>query len=316
MSVPRRSPRVQIIDGKPRSPFLDPGLVRAALRFKPRDDDVIQVTYPKSGTHWVQQITQLILNKGESVANFSEFVKKSPFLEYHGEQTFEGMSSPRTIRTHFPLTSDSFSKEAKYVYVARNPWDCCVSFYHHIRSLPLYDFQGGTFDDFFEAYIEGNVGYGDYFDHLLSGYTRKDEPNVFFITYEALKKDTPGSVLKLAHFLGEDYGRMLEQNEEILEKVLRRSSPEFMKNVMQVDFSELMATFHTNRNPVTNTSNSTNQARENGPASFNFVRKGKVGDWKEHFTPEQFQRMRATMEEKSKGTNLIDIWRSDDIRPA
>ncbi|EEC08974.1 salivary sulfotransferase, putative, partial [Ixodes scapularis] len=314
MSVPRRSPRVQMIDGQPRSIFLDAGLVRAALRFKPRDGDIIQVTYPKSGTHWVQQITQLILNKGESVANFTEFVKKSPFLEYHGEQAFEGMSSPRTIRTHFPLTRENFNKNAKYVYVARNPWDCCVSFYHHVRSLPLYEFQDGTFDEFFEAYMKGCVGYGNYFDHVLSGYSRKDEPNVFFITYEALKKDTPGSVLALAYFLGEDYGRLLEQSDELFQKVLRKSSPEFMKKVMEVDFKELMATFHTNRNPATDISDPTKQAQKNGPATFNFVRKGKVGDWKEHFTPEQFQRMRATIEEKSKGTNLMDFWQSDDIR--
>lgn len=47
---------------------------------------------------------------------------------------------------------------------------------------------------------QGKVDFGDYFDHLLSWYAHRNNPNVLFVTYEELKKDTAGWILKLADF--------------------------------------------------------------------------------------------------------------------
>ena len=52
------------------------------------------------------------------------------------------------------------------VYVARNPRDCCVSYYHH---QTLFD-EGyrftGEFEDFARLFREGLLNYGDYWSHL------------------------------------------------------------------------------------------------------------------------------------------------------
>jgi hypothetical protein len=37
----------------------------------------------------------------------------------------------RLIKTHFPYKLTPQNPNAKYIYVARNPKDCVVSFYHH-----------------------------------------------------------------------------------------------------------------------------------------------------------------------------------------
>ncbi|KAH7957033.1 hypothetical protein HPB52_014492 [Rhipicephalus sanguineus] len=58
---------------------------------------------------------------------------------------------------------------AKFVYVARNPWDVCVSFYHMVKDLSVFRFQDGTFDDFLEAFLAGGFGFGSYFQHVASG---------------------------------------------------------------------------------------------------------------------------------------------------
>lgn len=83
--------------------------------------------------------------------------------------------------------------------------DCCVSFYHHTENIAGYNFQGGSFDDYFELFINGQVDYEDYFDCVMSWYEHRNDPNVLFITYEELKKDTVKNVLKIAEFMGPQY---------------------------------------------------------------------------------------------------------------
>ncbi|KAL3182779.1 hypothetical protein MRX96_034420 [Rhipicephalus microplus] len=58
-----------------------PEPVRQALQFVPRSGDVVLVTYPKCGTHWVQQILQLVVNRGRSAENFFEWLVRTPLLE-------------------------------------------------------------------------------------------------------------------------------------------------------------------------------------------------------------------------------------------
>ncbi|GIY29664.1 hypothetical protein CEXT_556511, partial [Caerostris extrusa] len=35
----------------------------------------------------------------------------------------------------------------------------------------------GEFNDFFECFIEGDMPYGDYLDHLLDWYPHRKDPN-------------------------------------------------------------------------------------------------------------------------------------------
>ena len=56
----------------------------------------------------------------------------------------------------------------KVVLVARNPRDCCVSFYNHDRMSPNQGFQA-DFPEFAQMFREGNTMYGDYWYHLEVG---------------------------------------------------------------------------------------------------------------------------------------------------
>ncbi|KAG0443224.1 hypothetical protein HPB47_015159 [Ixodes persulcatus] len=153
---------------------------------------------------------------------------------------------------------------AKYIYICRNPFDCCVSFFYHTKAMPEYEFQDGTFDEFFEMFIEGKVDFGDYFDHVLSWYEHRNDPNVLFLTYEDLKKDTATWVLKIADFLGEEYEAT---SQDVLET----------------------------------------------PMSGEFVRKGVVGDWRNHFSADQIKRLKERIELKTRGSDLMRLWKDTDI---
>ncbi|KAH7942257.1 hypothetical protein HPB49_022379 [Dermacentor silvarum] len=62
------------------------------------------------------------------------------------------------------------SEVSTYIYMARNPFDCCAAYYMHMKSMPLARPEATSFDTFFDAFIEGKVIYGDFFDHVLSWY--------------------------------------------------------------------------------------------------------------------------------------------------
>ncbi|KAL1436969.1 hypothetical protein MTO96_048990 [Rhipicephalus appendiculatus] len=158
--------------------------IRSALSYEPVEGDVFVVSYPKCGTTWLQHIAINVLSGGSLTPDDVERARK--------------LNQPH-------------SASAKYIYVIRNPYDCCVSYYHHCKGLPWYRFTDGSFDDFVDAFVRGKVTYGDYFDHLLSWYDHRNDPNVLFLTYEDLKKDAPASVLRIADFLGaREYGERLK----------------------------------------------------------------------------------------------------------
>ncbi|KAG0416414.1 hypothetical protein HPB47_006428 [Ixodes persulcatus] len=144
---------------------------------------------------------QLIVNGGHSARTLAEFTQRSPFLEIQGPR--ETSEAPRLLRTHLPMSRLRINGKAKYVYVARNPWDCCVSNFHLMRDFPAFRFVDGSFEYFLEVFLDGQSGFGDYFDHVISGHSRRHDANVFFVTYEEIVKDRAAVVLKLADFLGE-----------------------------------------------------------------------------------------------------------------
>ncbi|CAN7938054.1 unnamed protein product, partial [Ixodes hexagonus] len=268
-----------------------------------------QVSYPRSGTHWVQQIIQLILYEKKSAETFSEFSNRAPFIEIVDIKNM-AVGSPRLLRTHIPFGRVPFSNKAKYVYVARNPWDCCVSVYHYLRSAPGFDFENGTFDDCLIAFLDGTAGFGDYFSHVISGYNRRNEPNVFFVTYEELFKDRQGVILRLAHFLGGHHGKRLECDCAALEDILEKTSTAFMKRMLKTNAGELLSLLLKNPRGI---QPSWLASYKDKPAStvLDIVRHGRPGDCRHYFTPENVEKMEAKINERATCTDLLKLWKRD-----
>ncbi|CAN7940785.1 unnamed protein product [Ixodes hexagonus] len=296
------------VDGLRVCQGFDPECVREALSFKPRAGDIFVVTYPKCGTHWAQQILQLIVHRGQSASNYFEFQMQTPFLEFTGTKILDAMPAPRLLKTHLTFERQPYHKEAKYVYIARDVKDCCVSFYHHTRGLPGYRFKDGSFDDFFDLFVKGKTDFGDYFEHLLSWYAHRNDPNVFFTTFEALKKDTRDIVLKMARFIGEEYAKVLEDDPDILQQVLDKSSVAFMKQALDLQPEQVQKLVEENPQLVPQSFRKMVLEEDGSPSPMKFIRKGVVGDWKVHFTPQHTRRMQARIEEKTKGSDVMSLW--------
>ncbi|KAM7301207.1 putative sulfotransferase [Ixodes scapularis] len=230
----RRIPATQDIDGVKYATVYRAEHVRQALSFMPEDGDIVLVSHAKCGNNWLQQIMQLILHRGQSAQSLEEFSRRTPFLELLGTGPVKRMLPPRFMKTHFPYWEQPMNHNAKYVYITRNPLDVCTSFYHYTKSMPVYKFQDGTFDDFFELFVTGENVRGDFFDHLKSWYEHKDDVNVFLVTYEELKRNFRDTLLRLARFLGEEYAQQLEDDDSFYKMVFEKSSAPFMSKLMDM----------------------------------------------------------------------------------
>ncbi|KAH6926179.1 hypothetical protein HPB50_015791 [Hyalomma asiaticum] len=292
--------------------------VRSALRYKAQPGDLFIVSYPKCGTTWMQHIVYNIINHHPPPKNQLLSCVELPFLEMQGAESVEDMKKPGPIKTHMPFRFQPYSEHAKYIYVARNPYDCCVSYFYHTRGMYEYRFEDGTFDQFFEMFLEGKVDFGDYFDHLLSWYEHRDDQNVLFVTYEQLKKDTKESVLEIADFIGEVYGQMLRDDDTVLENVLSNISVKSMKQCVNSSLQTSCNTMETalgGKVPkwVALLKESVGAEAWDKPMSGDFIRKGIVGDWRNHFSEEQVKRLQQRIEERTRGIDVMDLWKYMDI---
>lgn len=287
-------------------------LYQSALSYDPRPDDKFLVTYKKCGTTWAQQIGYLLFHRGLPAPSGLEFLKSSPFLEMEGAEAVRVMHRPGLIKTHLPYHLVPKSLRAKYLYVCRNPKDACVSFYYHTRGITHYNPMDGTFADFFDVFMKGGTEDGDYFDHVLSWYAHRDDSNVLMVHYEDMKRDPRSLILRMAEFLDERTHRMLIENESILEKVISHSRITFMKPHLEEKFNEFFTNPIADDTVLRGLRIRHKRVREL-PRVVTLTRKGAVGDWKEHFTPEMSARMEEKIYQKLAHTDLINTWKKHGV---
>jgi hypothetical protein len=253
-------------------------------RYVPEPGDTFVCTYPKCGTTWTQYILYLLQYDAEPLRADQRLDSVSPHLEEVGAEAVAALAPPRVVKTHLERARTPWSVDANYVVVLRNPFDCAVSFYHHTRGFVRhYDFADGTFDEFFECFIAGEVDFGDYFDHLRSWVACADEPNVLVLTYEDMLADARAALRRLGDFVG-GAAQAAAHDEGVAERVLRASS-----------FASM----------------SRDQARWSSarPAGMPaFVRKGAAAAWEECMTRAQARRLAERFDERTAGTAAARLW--------
>ncbi len=249
--------------------------------FKLRCGDVFIVTYPKSGTTWMQQIVKLICSGGRD--DRKRLDESIPWREreWKPESGFDELPSPRFFKSHTPYHmmpgGPPETSPAKYIYIARNPKDTAVSYFYHSRAYKLFNYTG-PWDHFFELFMNGKVGSGDWFDHVLIWWKHKDDGNTLFLKYEDMKRDLRSAVMATAAFIGRDV------SSDTVDEIVQQSQFESMKT-----------------NPTTNY---LWRSHVRHPTEQPFIRKGIVGDWINHFTPEQNEAFDTLYEERMKNSGL------------
>jgi hypothetical protein len=132
--------------------------------------------------------------------------------------------------------------------------------------------------------VRGEVDFGDYFDNLLSWWPQCTSANVLFLTYEQMLAAPAAAVERIAGFLG-GRARDFASDPGRRDAIVRASGFTQMQRDQNRWSSERPAAM---------------------PA---FVRKGVVGDWRNHFSAEQARRLGAKFRARTAGSSLEDLWR-------
>ncbi|KAF4516782.1 hypothetical protein B566_EDAN004621 [Ephemera danica] len=203
--------------------------------FQPRHDDLWVVTFPRSGTTLTQELTWLLANDCDfTTARKIPLVERFPFLEgsiqsdrrlmkevlqmVRGNPVLEAIaeryeksrvpdliktSSTRFIKTHLPfsLLPATLLRTAKVIYVARNPKDVVVSYYHHNRLLRALGYVG-DFQKYYNYLERDLLAWCPYWEHVREAWQLRDHPNLLFLFYEDLVKNMSKTIQRIADFLG------------------------------------------------------------------------------------------------------------------
>ncbi|KAI6214713.1 Sulfotransferase 1B1 [Aphelenchoides besseyi] len=284
--------------------YVWPGLVMSPERvidirnMKFTADDILIASYPKSGTTWMCELVSALAYNGDTDAvrkvrqdercNWIELEQNywwvRAFYKYNKDQAEKDGSANRrrVFFTHLPLEllpESALNGDCKIVYVARNPKDNAVSFYHFHRMTRFLGLQHNmSWNEFFALYMTGSLYCGSWFEHVL-GFWRFSQKNdkVLFCKFEDMKQDLCGSVDRIADFLE------MKMEPSLMEKVYEHCTFDAMK-----------------KNPMANRNSNylfdTNICK--------FMRKGIVGDWKNYFTFTQDELFQEEYEKRMKDTGL------------
>ncbi|XP_077296310.1 sulfotransferase 4 isoform X3 [Arctopsyche grandis] len=282
--------------------------------FNVRPDDTWIVTYPRSGTTWTQELVWMIANDLDYDTSAKiPLTDRFPFFEFsifvHDETKKEFLSenahdlekvkmvhhvsspvweildkikTPRFIKTHLPfslLPPTILTSGCKVIYVARNPKDVAVSFYHLNKLIRTQGYLG-DFPKYWNYFQNSLHAWTPYWSHVKEGWNLRDHPNVQFLFYEEMNKNLHATLRKVSKFLSKSF------DEQQIEKLSQHLIIDNFRNNASVNYDVLKDL---------GILNSGEQA---------FIRKGKNGGWSEEFTQELSEQADTWIAENLKDTDL------------
>lgn len=280
-----------------------------AIRTAPvYEDDIWITSCPKSGTMWMQETVWCIMNIG--TAEYEKTEKKAslrhrvPMFEQAGWTAVENdpkgvikstleivkdLPRPRFIKSHLSyemLPESHDTVRPKTVHITRNPRDTCVSFYHFAKTFLGYM---GSLEDMIELYTNDMVAFGaPFLQTVLGYYNRREQENILFISYEDMKKDLRGNIIKVADFLEKE---LTSEQLDTLSEHLTFGGMAKDPSANLEEFTKYVIDCHSH-------------IKEDIPEEMKFLRKGVIGDWKNNFDTKAVEKFKLWEEKWLKGTGL------------
>ena len=201
--------------------------------FQPRADDIVIATSYKAGTTWTQAIVANLLFPDQDFP--APIWQMSPWLDMTPPppldemiDTLEAQRHRRFIKTHLALDGLIFYPQVKYIFVSRDGRDVFMSLWNHYTNYTdetyarLNKTPGRDGEEFPRAPSDIHVLWKDwctrgwfewesdgwpFWSHLgvtQSWWNHRRLPNILFLHYADMKRDTAGAISRIADFLDID----------------------------------------------------------------------------------------------------------------
>ncbi|KAJ1125228.1 hypothetical protein NDU88_003662 [Pleurodeles waltl] len=164
------------------------------------------------------------------------------------------------------------------IYVARNAKDVAVSYYYFYK-MALVHPDPGSWDEFLEKYITGEVAYGSWYEHVKGWWEKRKDHSILYLLYEDMKEDPKREIRKVMQFMEKELG------EETLERINHHTTFKEMKDNVMTNYKAIPK-WRMDQNAST------------------FMRKGATGDWKNHFSVAQNEKFDEVYERSMAGSLL------------
>lgn len=199
--------------------------------YRPRSGDVIVATYPKCGTTWMQRIVDLLIFQTPEPRNIGEL---APWIDRRLAPPVEALFSAldeqthrRSMKSHMPFDALPIFDDVRYIHVARDGRDACVSYHNQItrfkpelaQALSKSGLEDETIGQpypnipadaaaYFRMWLSEGVGgatdgtpFVSYFDLERTYWAERHRPNLLMVHYRDLKTDLAGEMRRVAEFL-------------------------------------------------------------------------------------------------------------------
>ena len=179
---------------------------------RPRAGDIIIASCYKSGTTLTQQIVKLLLRGPVDLGHMAAL---SPWVESRlhspGAAAVEALPSPRFLKTHLPFEALPYHPEWRYIALARDGRDVCVSLYEHCRALreerprvpgrPPVDDGAEDLPTFWRDWLATGRPRWDFFSHVDSWWRARTLDNVLLLHYADFLSDKREQAKMIADFI-------------------------------------------------------------------------------------------------------------------
>jgi hypothetical protein len=189
--------------------------------YRPRPTDVVISPAGKCGTTWLQQTFHTLRTRGDM--DFDDISRVVPWIETSRALGLDleapQRAEPRGFKSH--LTYERLPKGARYVVSLRDPKDALVSMYRFMEGWFLEP-GAVSIAEFAKNSLTPRSDGGGYWNHLISWWDQRDNPDVLLLSYEHMTADPEGCVRRFAAFCG------IALDEDLLALTLEHSSLAFM----------------------------------------------------------------------------------------